>query len=175
MSRLTQREKVLSFLVGGAVLLLVNIFVLQYFFNTQAQLRRDSAKRQAQLTVMRTLMRDQALWQQRDTELHAHQPKLENEARAGADLLSHVQEIAKNHTVLVEQPVIGNLERQPDYTAVMVNIETKSTWKSLIEFLHSLQGPDEFLVVQSANLKIDKQDQTQMRGTFKIAKWFAPK
>jgi hypothetical protein len=175
MNRLSQREKVLSFLVGGAVLLLVNLFVLQYFFNTQAQFRRDAVKKQAQLKMMTGLMRDQALWQQRDNELRSRQPRVENENRAGTDLLLHVQDVAKKHTVLVEQPVIGNPTRNPEYTAVNVNIETKSTWKSLVEFLHALQGPDEFIVLESANLRIDTQDQTQMRGRFKISKWFAPK
>jgi hypothetical protein len=173
--KLTQREKVLSFLVGGTVLLLVNVFVIQYFFSTLSQQQRDFSKRQAELKAMQILLRDTAKWQQLDTEIRSRQPKLDNEARAGSNLLTEVQDLAKKNTVLVEQPVIANPERKTDYTAVTVNIETKSTWKALIQFLHSLQGPDQFLVLDSAELKVDPTDQTQMRGKFRISKWFAPK
>lgn len=171
--QLTQREKVLTFLVGGAVLMLLNIFVLQYFFRTQSKLRSDFARKQAQLTEMQALMRDSGKWAALDAELRGRQPKIDNEARAGTVLLSHVQEIAKKHSVLLEQPAIQNPERKPEYTSVGVTIETKSSWEALIRFLHALQGPEQFLVLESANLKVDTQDQTQMRGRFRIAKWFA--
>ena len=67
------------------------------------------------------------------------------------------------------------LAAKPTYTAVSVTLDTKSTWKALIQFLHGLQGPDQFIVLDSAELKVDTTDQTQMRGKFRISKWFAPK
>jgi Type II secretion system (T2SS), protein M subtype b len=173
--KLTQREKLLSFVVGGAVLLIVNLLLIQYFIGTLNQQQRDTVRKQGELKAMQNLLRDTAKWEKLDVELRTRQPKVENEARAGSDLLTQVQELAKKSSVLVEQPVIGNPDRKPEYTAVVVNIETKSTWKSLIQFVHSLQGPDQFIVVENAELKIDNTDQTQMRGKFRIAKWYAPK
>jgi hypothetical protein len=173
--RLNAREKVMAFIVGGALLFILNLFVLRFFFGTQAQLSRDQQRLEGQLRAMRNLLANTALWEERDAWLRSTQPVLENEARAGSDLLTQVQELSKKHTVIVEQPAIANPDRHPEYTAVSVSVETKSTWKSLIQFLHALQGPDQFVVLESAELKIDPQDQTQMRGRFKIAKWFAPK
>jgi hypothetical protein len=173
--QLTQREKVLAFTVGGAVVLLLNIFVLSYFFRTQSQLRVDFARKQLQLAQMQALMRDADKWARLDTEVVARQPKLENEARAGTALLAQVQDSAKKNSVLIEQPAIPNPERRPESISVSVTVETKSTWEALIKFLHALQGPDQFIALESANLKVDTQDQTQMRGRFKIAKWFAPR
>ena len=43
--KLTQREKVLSSLVGGTVLLLLNIFLIDYFFTTLSQQRADNVIR----------------------------------------------------------------------------------------------------------------------------------
>jgi len=60
-------------------------------------------------------------------------------------------------------------------TAISVELQTKSTWPALITFLEHLQGPEQFIVVESANLRVDTSDPTMMRGNFKIAKWYAPK
>ena len=44
----------------------------------------------------------------------------------------------------------------------------------LIAFLHDLQAPGQFVALETANLKIDATDPTQLRGRFKIARWYAP-
>jgi hypothetical protein len=36
-----------------------------------------------------------------------------------------------------------------------------------------MQAPEQFIVIEGADLKIDDEDHTQMRGHFKIARWFA--
>ena len=107
--------------------------------------------------------------------LVAHQPKIENEATAGVQLLNQVQELAKKFGVTIEQPAIGNPERQPRYTSVAVTVDTKSPWKALHDFLGAVQGPEQFVVLESSRLNVDPSDQTQMRGHFRIAKWFAGK
>jgi hypothetical protein len=57
---------------------------------------------------------------------------------------------------------------------VAIDIETKSPWSPLIAFLHELQTPGQFVALENANLKIDATDPTQLRGRFKIARWYAP-
>jgi len=37
-----------------------------------------------------------------------------------------------------------------------------------------LQQPEKFIVFEGVTLSIDSNDQTVMRGRFKIARWFAP-
>jgi hypothetical protein len=37
-----------------------------------------------------------------------------------------------------------------------------------------VQQPESFVVFESVTLAIDPADPTQMRGKFKIARWFAP-
>jgi hypothetical protein len=176
MSRvLTQREKVLSFIVGGAVLFIVNLFVVDYFLQTRARLSRDTTLKSAQLRSMKTLLSEAPRWAKEDAQLRATQPRLENEATAGFQLLNQVQQAAGADAVTVEQPAIGPVERKPTYTAVSVTLDTKSTWKALVLFLAKLQAPGQFIVVESGDLQVDPNDQTQMRGKFKIAKWYAPK
>ena len=52
---------------------------------------------------------------------------------------------------------------------------TFESYAELRDFLHAMQAPDRFIVFESANVQIDKDDKTQMHGKFRIAKWFAPK
>jgi hypothetical protein len=176
MSRvLTQREKILSYLVGGAVLFIVNLFVVDYFFTQRAKLSGDIVRKTAQVRAMKQLLNDAPRWAREDAQLRATQPRLENEATAGVQLLNQVQEAARQQGVTVEQPAIGPVDQKPTYTAASLTLDTKSTWKSLVMFLARLQGPQQFIVVESGELQVDTADPTQMRGKFKIAKWYAPK
>lgn len=173
---MTQREKVLAFAVGGVVAILVNLFLISFFLKHQRALASERAEKQLNLTGMQILLTDADLWQQRDVWLRAKQPPLLSEAKAGDELLQHVRKVAQDNTVLIDQPPsIRNVERRPQYVSASIELETKSTWEALLNFLHALQGPDRFIVFETATLRQDPQDKTQMRGKFRIAKWYAPK
>jgi hypothetical protein len=43
-----------------------------------------------------------------------------------------------------------------------------------VHFLYDVQQPEAFIVFESANIAVDNNDPTKMRGKFKIARWFAP-
>jgi hypothetical protein len=176
MSRqLSSREKLLSYSFGGAIFLVLNLFLFNFFFNNHAKLQKDLARKAAQLKSMQMLLASASDWEKRDAWLQSKQPVLENEAAAGVQLLKRVQDTAREQAVTVESPVLGGTTREPHYTAVSVDIETKSTWKALISYLSALQSPEQFMVLESANLRRDSNDETQMRGKFRIARWYAPK
>ena len=175
---MSTREKTLSILVGTVALIFVTFFVVDYFLKNKARLTADLASKTRQLKTMQTLSAEKELWVQRDAWLLEKQPKLANQDSAGVQLLDQVKELGKKHTVLIDSPRIQPpAARKPDlpYIPVGIEIETKSTWRALIAFLSELQTPEQFIVLDSANLKIDATDDTQMRGKFKIARWSAPK
>ena len=89
-------------------------------------------------------------------------------------MLAQVRELAKKHTVTLNSPEIRVPTRRPEYTSISVEIDTKGPWKSLLAFLRELQTPEQFIVLETANLRTDPSDQTQMHGHLRIAKWFAP-
>jgi hypothetical protein len=176
MSRtLSQREKILSFGFGGAIFVVVNLYLFDFFLDNQRRLQKELANKGQQLRSMQSLLASAPMWEQRDLWLRSKQPVLENEATAGVQLLKRIQDTAREQSVTVEAPVLGGISRQPYYTGVSVDIETKSTWKALIAYLAALQSPDQFIVLETANLKRDGSDETQMRGKFRIARWYAPK
>ena len=176
MSRtLSSREKWLAIVVGGALFVFANVFLIERFMQRGARLRADIAAKTKQLQHMQSLTEDLAFSEQRDTWLQARQPKLTNPDTAGVQMLNQIKELAKQHSVLLENPAIRLPDRQASYVSISVEVETKSSWKPLIAFLHDLQNPEQFIAVESANLKIDDADATKMHGRFKIARWYAPR
>ena len=173
--QLSTREKNLSILVGAITFLAVTFFVGDYFLKNLARLQADLATKTRQLKTMQSLSADQTLWDKREAWLREKQPHLDDADGAAVKLLDHLKQLATKRQVLLDSPVIRPPLRKPDYTAIGVEIETKSSWGALIAFLGELQTPEQFIVLDTANLKIDATDPTQMRGKFKITRWYAPK
>ncbi len=174
MNRLSARERLMAAVVLGIVFVLANLFVLSSLRNRHAELRADLAAKRAKLASLKGILDERALWDARETWLAATQPKLENRDQAGVALLEQVKQAAKANNVQLESPELGVLVAQPTYQSVSVMVQTKSSWPALIGFLNGLQQPDKFIVYEAANLQIDTGDPTQMRGHFRIAKWYAP-
>ncbi len=174
---MSQREKILSMIVGGVVLLLVNLFLFKFFLTNHGRLRGDLAANKLKMEQLALLQADRPLWEQRDGWVSGNLQRLENPDAAGAKLLEEVKDVARKHTVLVTpQPnAIDRIVRKPEYAAIRVNVEATSTWGGLIDFLAEMQGPGKFAVFESINLRKDSNDLTKMHATLKIARWYAPK
>jgi hypothetical protein len=173
-NRLSSRERVMMFAVLGIVFVFANLLVFSTFRKKHAQISADLEARQLELSAQKEILANRDLWMQRDAWISAKQPKMESRERAGVALLEDIKQAAKAHDVLLESPELGGVESEGLYQSVSVGVQTKSSWASLIAFLHALQQPEQFIVFESATLKIDNADKTQMRGQFRIAKWFAP-
>ncbi len=171
---LSAREKKLATIVAVIFFLFANVWLIDWSWKTINRLRAESANQSKQLQLMRTMTADLAFWEGRDAWLRATQPQMTNADAGGVELLERVKQLARKHGVLLENQAIRVPERKPEYTAVSVEVETKSAWKPLIDFLHELQQPEQFIAIEGSNLKIDAADPTQMRGRFRIARWYAP-
>jgi hypothetical protein len=171
--RMNPRERVLSWIVAGTVVVLLNLWILSWISGTLGGARKELAARTATLAEQALYMKERDLWVKRDEWIRQHQPTLKNPAEASA-LLDQLKEVAGKYNVLVENPVIGSGETTPYHQTVFASIETKSPWPPLVHFLYDVQRPDAFIVLENVNLAIDGSDPTMMRGKFKIARWFAP-
>ncbi len=174
-AQLSSREKTLVIGVGTVVFLFVNFFVIDYIRKNKTTLDLDLSRQTAQLRAIKARSSEKEKWEQRETWLTAKQPKLVNDDSAGVQLLERVKEVARKHDATLENPSIRVAARRPDVTAISVDVDVKSPWKGLIAFLNELQQPDQFVVLEKTNLKIDTADQTRMHGKFTIAKWYAAK
>jgi len=171
---MSYREKRLAVIVAAMMLIGATWLLVDGYLRQRAQLQTEIASRTKQLRLARTLTAESGFWEQRDAWVRARQPVLTDSDHAGVQLLDRVKDLAEKHSVSLENPVLRPAERQPAYTSVAVEVETKCAWPELIAFLHELQSPEEFIALENANLKIDATDPTQMHCRFKIARWFAP-
>jgi hypothetical protein len=172
---MSPRERVLAFIVGASVFVFLNIYIGDAFFKKRTQLRGELAQNTGALAAMQRQLGEKPMWDQREAWLQARQPRLASEDTAGVVLLDLVKEVAKKDSVQIVTQSLRVPAYQPEYNSISVDLETTSTWAALFAFLRDVQGPDKFVVFESATLKKDDKDETQMRGNFKIAKWFAPK
>jgi hypothetical protein len=150
------------------------MFLWEWLLGSLEQTQTDLAARRQLRVQQEVFVRERDLWQQREEWLRQHQPRLTNPGEASA-LLDQVRQIAQKHNVLVERPALGGVEPSPNHQSVSVTVETKSPWEPLVRFLYEVQQPESFVVFESVNLAIESGDPTQMRGKFRIARWFAPK
>ena len=174
--KLNPRERLLAFIVGGAVLLLLNMALLSAFSRRNILLRTELGDRRQELTQINQLLSEKTLWATRDAALTAKQPKITNDNAAGVELLEKIRAVAKSHNISLENEQIPGVEKTSTtwYHSVPVTLDAHSSWSDLIAFLYAVQRPDQFIVCESANIQLDPGDQTKMLGHFKIARWYAP-
>ena len=172
--RLNRREQVLSMIVGGALFLLLNVFIWSALLGAASTARADGAVRKTARDQQSVFLKERKLWEKREQWLKKTQPALKGPGEASA-LLDQVKQAAAKHNILLENPAIGSGDSNANYQAVFASIETKSPWPPLVRFLYDVQQPESFVVFENVQLAIDGADPTMMRGKFKIARWFAPK
>lgn len=172
---ISSRERNLLLIVGGLVAVFLNLFLINFFLKNRARLQQELRSKAGQLAAMQALYSERDKWAQRADWLKDKQPKLVNQDLARGQLLEEVRELARLTNVQPLEPQLNEPEFRPHCTAVIVSIETRSTWPALRDFLYQMQKPDRFIVFESVNLQTDKEDKTQMHGKFRIAKWYAPR
>ena len=173
--QMNPRERMLATVVGVMLVSLLTYMLASTFQKHHTKLKSQLRDRQTELDAMKTLSTERELWLARDTFFREKQPPLANPGGAGVALLEETKEIAQKHNIVIENPLIGTPESKPNYQAVSVNLETKSKWENLVEFIYEVQAPGSFIVFENAKLTLDQSDKTQVRGNFRTAKWFAPK
>lgn len=172
--KLSPREMILAGVVACAVFIVFNLVILKKFSSRQAVLREQLGVRTMELQSMHLLLDERDLWTQRAAWLTQKQPRLTDENSAAVQLLDQIGNIAKGSGVTLENKAFASATRMPSYRSVAVNLETKSSWTSLVQFLNAVQQPEQFIVFENAEIAIDPGDATQMRGKFRIARWYVP-
>jgi len=171
---LNSRERFMALAVGSILFVLANLIGFSAIRSSQGQRSEALKAKRASRDELRTLLAGRDLWAEREQWLLKHQPRLENRDRAAVALLDEIKAAARERNVLLENPQLGTIEEGPYRQSVSVNVETRSSWEALITLLNTLEQPEKFLVLETANLQIDPSDPTRMRGRFRIARWYAP-
>lgn len=171
--RMSQRERLMTLVVGGILFLLINLFVWRMVLGSIGNSRRELADRKLTRAEQVVYMKEKDLWAKREQWLEKTQPSMKG-AEEASNLLDQLKQVAGKYNVLVENPAIGAGENTPTHQTVFASIETSSHWPDLVHFLYDVQQPDAFVVFESVNLSVDNNDATMMRGKLRAARWFAP-
>lgn len=173
-SQMSQRERTLALLVGGAIFVLINVFLIKFCMTKYAESRDEKTRAEGDLSKFRAVESERSLWSQRDAWLTSRLVPMGDAAVVNKSQREYLQETAKKHQVLIESFNPGVANKLPAYTTLGVRVECKGKWDQIAFFLNELQAPENFTVVESMDLKVDPSDKTQLRATMTIAKWFSP-
>ena len=169
------REKTLLAIVGAAVVVLVSVFLIKFFIAQRDEYSKQLATTRAKVETLKKRESERELWATRDTWLTKNVPKLGDSDVASKELREWVLEVAKKSNVIIESPAPSLPSNQPGRTTLALRFEAKGPWDAMFNFLADLQGPDKFTAIENAELKVNREDKTQLKGTLSVARWFAPK
>jgi hypothetical protein len=172
--KMNRRERLLAGIIGGVVVLFINIYLWSWVFGAIGRAHTELAARKALRQEQAIFMKERPVWTKRNEWLEQHQPILKNSGEAQTNLLDQLKATATKYDIVIENPAINSGETTPTHQSVFASIETKSAWPPLVHFLYDVQQPDSFIVFESVNLEVDHNDATMMHGKFKIARWYAP-
>jgi len=170
---MSKREKAMAAIVVGAVFLLFNIAVARFFMRENAVLKRELKMANSKIERNQEREAERLLWEQRGKWLDETMQPMGDPQQANKQLRDTLVELGKKHGVVVQPPTWGNPKQQPFYTVSSMSVDVRGSWMNIFNFLHELQSPGQFVVFESAKLEVDKDDKTQMKTSFAVAKWYA--
>ena len=100
--RMNPRERLLAWIVAGAMFVLLNLLILNWLFGALGRARVELAARRAAGAEQALYMKERDLWMKRDQWIQQHQPTLKNPAEASV-LLDDLKQIAGNFVCLVNE------------------------------------------------------------------------
>ena len=172
---MNKREKFLLTITAAVIGVLVNFYLIKFFVSQRADLTRDLAVTQGKIETLKKRETERELWSKRDAWLNEKLPVLGDSDVASKALRESVLEIAKKHGVILEAPAPSNPVTQPGHISLAVKFDAKAPWEAMFNFLYELQGPEKFIAIENCEIKVNREDKTQLRASLTIARWYAPK
>ena len=175
LATMNKREKFLLTITAAVIGVLVNFYLIKFFLSNRADLTRQLAMTQMKIDTLKKRETERELWAKRDAWLNEKLPVLGDSDVASKALRESVLEIAKKHTVILEAPAPSNPVTQPGHISLAVKFDAKAPWDAMFNFLYELQGPEKFIAIENCEIKVNREDKTQLRASLTIARWYAPK
>ncbi len=179
--RLTQRERLLTLIVAGAVFFVANLVAIRFLLNSYSTLMSHYAEDHRNLILLRALADQHGTWTQRNDWLKSTQPVLNNRDRAATALYEQLQGIARARQVVVNSlqirltaPPPGAAVPDDAPQTVSVEGDTQGNWGEMVRFLAEVQKPENFLVFDLASLRTSPTDAQLLKCHFLVSKWYAP-
>jgi|GEM_PF-233815 len=178
MRGLTTREKALL----GACLLVIFLVANAILFRSVSKVLRGSEGR---ITELENTLADYEMWLEEAEEaaakekwLRIHMPPLEGTlGRAQGDLLQAMQDDLFERKIEIEQQSLQDIVEAEYYTEVAVRLRLRGNESDVVEWLTTLQSPEQFQVIKSMQLRLDPradEEEPQAVCEITLARWFLP-
>jgi predicted kinase len=174
-ANMNKREKTLLSITAIVIGVLLNFYLIKFFLSNRAMLTQKLAMTQVKIDTLKKRETERNLWAKRDALLNEKMPVLSDSDVASKEMREAILEIAKKHTVTLEAPAPGTPVNLPRQIARAVKFDAKGTWDGVFNFLLELQGPEKFTAIEGCEIKVNREDKTQLRATLTIVRWYAPK
>jgi len=174
-ANMNQREKTLLTITVIVIGVLLNFYLIKFFLSNRATLTGQLANTESKIGLLRKRETERNLWSRRDAMLNEKMPVLGDADVASKEMREAILELAKKHTVTLEAPAPGTPINQPGHISLGVKFDAKGTWEGMFNFLLDLQAPEKFTAIEGCEIKVNRDDKTQIRATLTIVRWYAPK
>jgi hypothetical protein len=175
LSTMNPRERMLLTVTGGVMAFIVSFYLIKFFVSQRTEYSRQLVTARSKVEMLKKRETERELWSRRDAWLTSKLPTLGDPDVANKALREATLEIAKRNNVILEAPAPGNPVNAPGHISLAIRFEAKGPWESMLNFLYELQGVEQFTAIENCELKVNREDKTQIRATLTIARWFAPK
>ena len=175
LATMNKREKFLLTVTAVVIGVLVNFYLIKFFLSNRTDLTRQLAMTQGKIETLKKRETERELWAKRDAWLDEKLPVLGDSDVASKALRESILEIAKKHGVILEAPSPGTPINAPGHISLGVKFDAKAPWEAMFNFLYELQGPEKFMAIENCEIKVNREDKTQLRASLTIARWYAAK
>lgn len=173
MARLSSREILMLAALGCVVVLAASFVGWKITESKKLKLRAEIKSLQYDINSTDEWVSKADLWKQRAQWLKDSQPKAAGADDATPALLETIQASAKEKELQVLSQDLLPSKKNPTHLEVSVKVKVRSNVQPLMEWLYTLQSPEQFQVIPSFSLKTDNQA-TTITCDLVISRWYAP-
>jgi hypothetical protein len=150
----TQSEKRLVILLGSLLGVFLIFVVCGQFFHYRNYLQSRLFHMRGEQMESRRLLAEQPAWKKREEWLDANQPELRAEARQESlAFLEFVEQQAKKAGVEISSPSMEESKPVASAIGLPIRIEGAGPMAAVIAWLHQLENPRNFIMVNELTLK----------------------
>ena len=115
----------------------------------------------------------------RENWLVANMPKMTGNTlgKLQGDLIQSLQDELFNRKLRIDQQSLQEIVNETFYTEVAVRLEVEGAETAVIDWLTTLQGPNQFQIIKSLELELDnrsRDQEPQAECEITIARWYHP-
>lgn len=173
LQNISNREKMLLAILAGVAFIVLNLWLGRLFISWRRDLAQERQHLEAQMAEAARNISERDRWDDRARWLQKSVLELQNADTAKQQLLQRVEAMANNFDITITNKKLNKVAREEYYLSISIELSVKAPWPRYVEFLHALQTPQEFLVVEALDLKADSDEPGHVDSVLQVARWYS--